>query len=182
MLRRGKIFLVLAMFGLLWFYAALKEESKASRPKVPPPAYVELRKLEQALPQHDFSLPYPEGRGGRYVKFSNQIGMLGWNNVFHEVLMNAHLAYASQRHRLENPPRTPLSALIAGTVVGESFEVGDDAPRSVSETWFEHVCPIEERRIIFTGVVKPAVAWSEGKDIFNRWAKVLSEAPESCIE
>jgi hypothetical protein len=61
------------------------EEQKATpRPLPPPPKYEELREWEDNLPQHNFDLPYPEGRTGRYVKFSNQIVMLGWNNVFSE--------------------------------------------------------------------------------------------------
>lgn len=50
-----------------------------------PPTYERLKKWEQDLPQHNLDLPLPEGKGGRYVKFTNQIKMLGWNNVFNEV-------------------------------------------------------------------------------------------------
>lgn len=50
-----------------------------------PPNYAKLYKWERDLPQHNLDLPYPEGRTGRYVKFTNQIKMLGWNNVFNEV-------------------------------------------------------------------------------------------------
>lgn len=50
-----------------------------------PPTYAKLIKWEDDLPQHNLDLPYPEGKSGRYVKFSNQIKMLGWNNVFNEV-------------------------------------------------------------------------------------------------
>ncbi|RDB14696.1 hypothetical protein Hypma_016298 [Hypsizygus marmoreus] len=176
-------------------------EETLSQPKVPPPTYENLRKWEQNLPQHNLELPFPEGKTGRYVKFSNQIVMLGWNNVLNEVLMNAHLAYASKRsyvfqdyvwkpeyypwpkdQRLENPPRTPLSALIAGTVVGQPWDEGDDAPRSISDKWFDVVCPWNERKFIHTGDVKPVVAWKSGLEIFEHWAKLLGDAPERCIE
>jgi hypothetical protein len=50
-----------------------------------PPNYLALRQWEAALPQHNLSLPFPEGKSGRYVKFSNQIRWLGWNNCFNEV-------------------------------------------------------------------------------------------------
>jgi hypothetical protein len=56
-----------------------------SQPKTPPPKYEGLHKWEANLPQHDLDLPFPEGRTGRYVKFSNQIVMLGFNNVLNEV-------------------------------------------------------------------------------------------------
>lgn len=51
----------------------------------PPPTYERLRQWEANLPQHNLDLPFPEGRTGRYVRFSNQIAMLGWNNVLNEV-------------------------------------------------------------------------------------------------
>ncbi|KAG6809114.1 hypothetical protein H0H93_016107, partial [Arthromyces matolae] len=180
-------------------------EETLSQPKVPPPKYERLRKWEENLPQHDQSLSFPEGKSGRYIKFSNQIVMLGWNNVLNEVrlasLMNAHLAYASKRayvfqdyvwkpdyypwppnQRLENPPHTPLGALIGGTVVGQPFDEGDDAPRSVSSKYFDEVCPWSERRFIGTDDVKPGLAWKQGTEIFDHWAKLLRDAPERCIE
>ena len=51
----------------------------------PPPTYARFTNMEKALPQHNLDLPYPEGRTGRYVKFSNQIKALGWNNVMNEM-------------------------------------------------------------------------------------------------
>ena len=51
----------------------------------PPPKYERLYEWEKNLPQHDLDLPYPEGKTGRYVKFTNQIRFLGWNNVFNEL-------------------------------------------------------------------------------------------------
>lgn len=50
-----------------------------------PPKYERLIEWERNLPQHNLDLPFPEGRTGRYVKFTNQIKMLGWNNVLNEV-------------------------------------------------------------------------------------------------
>jgi len=50
-----------------------------------PPDYKDVRKWQQELPQHNLSLPYPEGKDGRYVKFSCGIQMLGWNNVLNEM-------------------------------------------------------------------------------------------------
>jgi len=50
-----------------------------------PPDHHAIREFEKTLPQHNLSLPLPEGKNGRYVKFSNQIRMLGWNNCFNEV-------------------------------------------------------------------------------------------------
>lgn len=61
------------------------EEKPTSGPMPPPPKYGRLRQWEDNLPQHNLDLPFPEGRTGRYVRFSNQIAMLGWNNVLNEV-------------------------------------------------------------------------------------------------
>ncbi|KAL0564954.1 hypothetical protein V5O48_017082, partial [Marasmius crinis-equi] len=166
-----------------------------------PPTHEGIREFEQGLPQHNLSLAFPEGETGRYVKFSNQIKMLGWNNCFNEVLMNAHLAYMSKRSYvfqdyvwvpqhytwpenqwLHNPPRTPLNAIIAGPTAGGLWEAGDEAPRSVSEEWFDTVCPQSERRIINTRDVKPTINGGQGNVIFEAWRKLLEEAPEKCIE
>jgi hypothetical protein len=46
-----------------------------------PPKYLALRRWEAALPQHDLSLTFPEGKTGRYVRFSNMNpnqGEVGW--------------------------------------------------------------------------------------------------------
>ncbi|KAF8892994.1 hypothetical protein BD779DRAFT_1609985 [Infundibulicybe gibba] len=161
----------------------------------------DAQKWERELPQHNLDLPFPEGKTGRYVKFSNQIKMLGWNNVFNEILMNTHLAYMSKRAYVFQdyywkpdyytwkesqfrswPPRTPLNAIISGPTSGAPWDEGDPAPRSISEDWFEIVCPVEERRVINTRDVKPAVQWSPGDEIFAHWQKLLTDAPERCIE
>ncbi|KAF5328257.1 hypothetical protein D9619_013376 [Psilocybe cf. subviscida] len=174
-------------------------------PKSLPPTYKHLRELERTLPQHNLSLPYPEGKTGRYVLFKNQIQMLGWNNVFNELLFNTWLAYSSGRAYVfqdyiwmveyypwsreqftqifgDAVPRTPLSALISGPSAGGPWGPGDPAPRSVTEAWFDVVCPKESRRIINTRDVKPPIAWADGKVIFERWQQLLRDAPEGCIE
>ncbi|KAJ7707737.1 hypothetical protein B0H17DRAFT_1156275 [Mycena rosella] len=166
-----------------------------------PPTYKKLWTWERNLPQHNLDLPFPEGKNGRFVKFSVQVLRLGWNNCFNEILMNTHLAYMSNRAYVFPPyywtpdhypwprsqflarePTTPLNALISGPSVGGSWDEGDKAPRAVSDAWFDVVCPRSERRIINTVDVKPNIGWAEGTDIFAHWQKILLEAPESCIE
>ena len=114
--------------------------------------------------------------------------------------MNTHLAYESKRayvfqdyvwkpgyypwpksQFIQNPPRTPLNALIAGPTAGGPWDE-DESPRSVSEQWFDVVCPRSERRIINTRDVKPAVSNSPGDEVFAHWVKLLRDAPERCIE
>ncbi|KAJ3575870.1 hypothetical protein NP233_g814 [Leucocoprinus birnbaumii] len=166
-----------------------------------PPSYERLRSWEMSLPQHDLSLPYPEGRDGRFVKFSSQVQQLGWNNCLNELLMNSYLAYKSKRAYVFQdyvwkkeyypwskvkyrtwPPRTPLNALISGPTAGGPWGADDNAPRSVSEEYFDIVCPKQERRIINTRDIKPGIRWESGQTIFSTWQKLLFEAPERCIE
>jgi hypothetical protein len=37
----------------------------------------EIFSMEAHLPQHNLSLPYPEGQNGRYLRFSNQVWGVG---------------------------------------------------------------------------------------------------------
>jgi hypothetical protein len=87
-----------------------------------------------------------------------------------------------ERKYLESRPTTPVNALLAGPPAGSSWDSDDNAPRSISEDWFNIVCPTSERRIIYTGDVKPAVYWEQGDVIFKHWEKLLTDAPERCIE
>jgi hypothetical protein len=58
-----------------------------------PPAYKKLRKWIHDLPQHNLSLPFPEGKDGRYVKFSCQVQELGWNNMLNELYVGVSSSY-----------------------------------------------------------------------------------------
>jgi hypothetical protein len=80
-----------------------------------PPRFYEWHDREKQLPQHNPDLPYPQGREGHYIRFSNHvwgafrslpalatilIGSckgLGLGNVMQELLLNAHLAYLAKR-------------------------------------------------------------------------------------
>jgi hypothetical protein len=84
-----------------------------------PPRFYEWHDREKQLPQHDPDLPYPQGREGRYIRFSNQVWGtfllfcpklpgwsrdsyktlkgVGWGNAMQELLLNAHLAYLAKR-------------------------------------------------------------------------------------
>ncbi|KAJ7901532.1 hypothetical protein B0H13DRAFT_2335924 [Mycena leptocephala] len=102
--------------------------------------------------------------------------------------MNAHLAYVSGRAYwpkqkwVNVAPRTPLNAIVSGSVADGPFEADDPAPRAVSETWFDVVCPHHERRYINTRDVKPAVNQAPGIEVLNHWQTLLRDAPERCIE
>jgi hypothetical protein len=57
------------------------------------PNFRKIWKMEDRLPQHNLSLPFPEGKEGRYVKFSNQVYVLGWNNVLAESYVPYHTSH-----------------------------------------------------------------------------------------
>ena len=82
---------------------------------------------------------------------------------------------------IEWPPRTPLPALISGPTAGDPWPANDPAPRSISEEWFEVVCPRERRKIINTREYKPSLRDAGGKEVFETWRKAL-DGLELCIE
>ncbi|KDQ55117.1 hypothetical protein JAAARDRAFT_37635 [Jaapia argillacea MUCL 33604] len=170
-----------------------------------PPSYEGIKEWEAKLPQHDLDLPFPEGRTGRYAKFSNQIKALGWNNVLNELLLCTHLAYESKRAyvfqdyhwkpeyypwRIPIPPppapipipRTPINALIAGPTAGGPWDPNDTAPRSVSDDYWELVCPPEDRDLIYTDNIKPELQDAEGDVVLRRWTEIIRDSPKRCVE
>ncbi|KAJ7776783.1 hypothetical protein DFH07DRAFT_865639 [Mycena maculata] len=168
-----------------------------------PPTWEVLHKWEANLPQHDLDLPFPEGRTGRYVKFSNQNKGLGWNNCLNEELMNLHLSYLSDRAYVFSPfiwashhypwpasqwsslpastpfgPTTPLNALVAGPLAGGPWSPGDPAPRSVSADWWDIVCPVAERFTLNTTSIKPFLGDLPGNEVLAAW----DTAAARCVE
>lgn len=92
------IFVFLLIYGLnidvlrkfTTFYAAslMAPYSDSSRP----PEYTNIREWEKNLPQHNIDLPYPEGRSGRYVLFSNsRVHLSGWNNKLNDMYVSANI-------------------------------------------------------------------------------------------
>jgi len=84
-------------------------------------------------------------------------------------------------------PRTPLSAFISGPAVGGSWD-DSDAPRAISQGWWNTACPPDERtRIEAEGLGEDAgVDWgraeSGGAGILSpAWEKALNGS-QRCIE
>lgn len=101
--------------------------------------------------------------------------------VFHDFIW-AKTHYPWRTTVDEPDPRTPLNALMSGPSAGGPWDQEDAAPRAVSEAWFDVVCPKQERKIINTRDVKPALQSADGKVIFETWRRLLDESPERCIE
>ena len=54
---------------LLYFLRGLPKPEGGTNP----PRFYEWHDREKRLPQHDINLPYPQGREGRYIRFTNQV-------------------------------------------------------------------------------------------------------------
>ncbi|KAJ7936463.1 hypothetical protein B0H13DRAFT_1853528 [Mycena leptocephala] len=81
----------------------------------------------------------------------------------------AHEHYQWPKQKWVNvAPCTPLNAIVSGPVAGGPFEADDPAPRTVSEAWFDVVCPRRERRYINTHDVRPAVNQAPGIEVLNQ--------------
>jgi hypothetical protein len=79
-------------------------------------------------------------------------------------------------------PSTPLTALVGGPLVGGPWEEGDTTPRSVSQEYWERICPVGERDIIHTGDIKPSLEEADGLTVFWRWAEVIRNISGRCVE
>lgn len=83
------LFLILFCLFLLYFFHSHLQVERVpvveGEPPLPLPSYTTIYDMEKALPQHNLDLPFPEGRYGRYIRFSTQPSHLGWNNVLNEM-------------------------------------------------------------------------------------------------
>ncbi|KAJ7800104.1 hypothetical protein B0H14DRAFT_3786372 [Mycena olivaceomarginata] len=82
--------------------------------------------------------------------------------------------WAGEHYIPPGGPRTPLNAILSGP--------SDPLPRSISERWFDVVCPPEERRLIVSADIKPPLADLPGAEVFAAWETLLRDAPARCIE
>ncbi|KAF8529730.1 hypothetical protein BU17DRAFT_73045 [Hysterangium stoloniferum] len=158
--------------------------------------YKDIYEMEKNLPQHDLELPFPEGKTGRYVVFSNQIYQLGWNNVLNELLLCTHLAWRTKRAyvfqnymwkkdffpwSVPSAPYTPLNALIAGPTAGGPWSSTDNSPRSISLIWWDKVCPEEDIGYIDAATAKNPVRGKDAKAVMDYWVKLFNDMPQRCI-
>ncbi|KAI0246304.1 hypothetical protein BJV78DRAFT_1364921 [Lactifluus subvellereus] len=164
-----------------------------------PPRFCEWHDREKQLPQHDPDLPYPQGREGRYIRFSNQIWGLGWGNIMQELLLNAHLAYLAKRtYVFENytwdkrsgdfsrfnrkwiPSRVPLTALLSGPAAGDPFPQFADASPAVIPEFFNEVCP--NPTIIDPQEINGALSDTSAAAVLQAWVDKLERTEDRCVE
>ncbi|KAG2346858.1 hypothetical protein BDR05DRAFT_877897 [Suillus weaverae] len=179
----------------------LQEQSLVEKHSLPP-LYEEYHDYERHLPQHNLSLPFPEGRDAKFFWAANHVTNSGWGNAMQELVMNAVLAHATKRAFVFDnftwerdapdfstfngkliPSRIPLSAIISGPIIGSSFPPRDAAPRAVSQEYFKKVCPnptiidsweINEHLRLDNNV--PAL------EIFKKWVERLNSIDDPCVE
>ncbi|KAL6307747.1 hypothetical protein BKA93DRAFT_727123 [Sparassis latifolia] len=165
-----------------------------------PPLYSDYHQRELQLPQHNLSLPFPEGRHGKYFWVGNHARSSGWGNVMQELLLIHYLTYRSGRTLVFDnytwnedgsdysdyngkliPSRIPLTALIQGPTVGAPYITEAGLPRSVKKEFWDQVCPSpvtmmnEDLRDKIEGGLS-------AKKMVDKWAEVLTATDEPCIQ
>ncbi|KAG8856913.1 hypothetical protein FRB96_006176 [Tulasnella sp. 330] len=81
--------------------------------------------------------------------------------------------------------RIPLNAFISGPTAGGSMGPNITTPRAVYNTYWDQVCPPERRTHLRVNEIheKHGIGKdSEGVEILNLWAKILSESQDPCID
>ncbi|KAF9647022.1 hypothetical protein BDM02DRAFT_3180749 [Thelephora ganbajun] len=165
-----------------------------------PPNYAEWHKFEVALPQHNQSLPFPEGKEGRYVYFSEHVKTAGWGNVLQEHFFQALLAYLSRRsytfdsfsgtsdgppfrdeHGNVVPVNIPISAFLSGPLAGGSFPPGDLTPRAVRKSYFDEVCP--NPKLLDKAAIRAKLPENyTALHLLAVWVRMMDEELARCVE
>ncbi|KAF8554311.1 hypothetical protein OG21DRAFT_1440550 [Imleria badia] len=168
-----------------------------------PPLYEAYHDYERHLPQHDLSLPFPEGRDAKFFWAPNHVTASGWGNVMQELLLNALLAHETNRAFVFDnytwardgpeyaeyngkliPARIPLSVIISGPLIGSAFDPGDPTPRAVHKEYFKKVCP--NPTIVDSGsVVSEYLRYDNNvpaTQLFDLWVDKLNSINDPCVE
>ncbi|KAA1467001.1 hypothetical protein DENSPDRAFT_831947 [Dentipellis sp. KUC8613] len=172
-----------------------------------PPSYSDIRAYEKALPQHNLSLPSPEGAHGQFLRFPDHLWGHGLNNVLQEILLQSQLAHTAGRaYVFEDytwshlplpwtlydyalrPARLPLNAFISGPSAGAPMP----APRAVSAKFWEEVCGKKARRRaggagnatqVVTLTTEGVPEDAEGDVLMQWWAdKLKSVGNSTCVQ
>ncbi|KAL5533841.1 hypothetical protein ACEPAG_301 [Sanghuangporus baumii] len=142
-----------AVYSLLWFlHTAWVAVKHTAQFKFLPPTYARYYEIEQHYPQHNVSLPFPEGRNGKFLCVYNRYCSIEWNNIFQALILNTHMTclsnrawvfepYAWDRHPspystyngLVIPSRIPLSTLVDGPISRGPFPPEHPNPLSIKE-------------------------------------------------
>ncbi|KAF7335804.1 hypothetical protein MVEN_02236400 [Mycena venus] len=167
-----------------------------------PPRYKKYHEQERNLPQHNMSLPYPDGSHAKFLwVHSHGWSRFGWGDYMQEMILNTYLAYAAQRayvfdsYTLERegpevgswngrptPARIPLSAFISGPIVGGLMR-DKDIPRAVSREYYYSACPESERVIFDARKIQDRLdSDATVNQIVDRWVAELRSIQSPCVE
>ncbi|KAI8981365.1 hypothetical protein BD414DRAFT_492453 [Trametes punicea] len=174
-------------------------QSPTLDPHLLPPTFFEYHEAELRLPQHHWSRTHPAS-GEKFFFVAGHVRGLGWGNALQEHLLNAHLAYVSDRSFVFGnytwnddgsvftyydgkpiPSQIPYTALIQGPSVGGAFPPGSSAPRAVSQEYFEQICQ-EKFEINRSDVHDPLVNLSSAREVTDRWSALLRSMDHPCVQ
>ncbi|KAJ4476188.1 hypothetical protein J3R30DRAFT_3704724 [Lentinula aciculospora] len=173
-----------------------------------PPLFEAWKEYERTLSQHE-----KDDGTTKFVYMKNHVHASGWGNVLQEMILNTHLAYLSGRSFVfynytwdrspseyssfngkTIPSRVPVSTMLAGPMIGGSFDPSyladpfftidpspQSHPRAVSSEHYDHVCA-GQKKVIDTAIVRNAVASWDGKANLEAWVKFLQALPDRCVE
>ncbi|KAI0319328.1 hypothetical protein OF83DRAFT_1055129 [Amylostereum chailletii] len=192
--RRGRFVVIAVGAAFLYFLYSSIVLDRTEKP----PTYREWHQKELALPQNNPDLRYPQGRFGKYVRFSNHVTHLGWGNAMQEMIMNAHVAYKADRTFVFynytwdvhgeysrfgsglTPSRIPITAFAAGPIAGDEFPPSYNTPPAVAFEFFDEVCT--KRTIIEIDPSKGDLAWASATTIIDHYVARLRHTPDNCVE
>ncbi|KAF5360083.1 hypothetical protein D9758_007575 [Tetrapyrgos nigripes] len=158
-----------------------------------PPLYEQWHKYERNLPQH-VSLPPPEGKAAKFLFMADHAYASGWGNILQEMILNAHLAYATNRafvfdnytwDRHESdysefngkiiPSRVPVSTMLSGPIIGGPLLTSSSSselhPRAVHREYYRSLCP--DPTIIHPGSIKSDITSNDGLEVMTRWVNKI---------
>ncbi|KAF8215071.1 hypothetical protein K438DRAFT_1460844, partial [Mycena galopus ATCC 62051] len=168
-----------------------------------PPSYKIYHGRERRLPQHNLSLPYPDGSHAKFLWADNPRSNAGWGDYMQDILLNAYIAYAAKRaYVFDNytwerdgpeseisswngrpmPSRIPLSAFISGPIIGGPMR-DKDVPRAVSREYHLSVCPESERVVLDTRRIQDTLdAGATINQIVDGWVAELRSIQAPCVQ
>ncbi|EJD43018.1 hypothetical protein AURDEDRAFT_114870 [Auricularia subglabra TFB-10046 SS5] len=152
----------------------------------------DVQAREARLPQHNLDLPFPEGRGGRFVRFTNEsrTGRVDFATRWSEASVLATLSLLAQRAHVFEPivlddGAWPIGLFLAGPAAGGNWGPGVDAPRAISNVFWEQVCPPQRRRVLSVDAVQEELGISSSTGagaVVDRWADYLGRLQDNCVE